>query len=179
MPIDKNSPSNSFSKFNVFIFNNKIILPLKIKTLNLLNKTISTTCMISKIENLAAWQPFAQALLAQIKQPILLLYGDLGAGKTTFSQQLLKAIGCTDQINSPTYSIVNEYQSPKGTIYHFDLYRIKNIAELDDIGFEEYLDNAYLCLIEWPDIYEPYWPQIAHHKIHIKNLGKYREVNFQ
>jgi tRNA threonylcarbamoyladenosine biosynthesis protein TsaE len=82
-----------------------------------------------------------------------LLKGNLGAGKTTFTQYLLKEFGSDDEISSPTYSIVNEYDTPKGKVYHFDLYRLKDVTEAYDFGIEEYLDNGFLSIIEWPDLY--------------------------
>lgn len=83
---------------------------------------------------------------------IVLLKGDLGSGKTTLVKSILKKLGVNDEIKSPTFSIVNEYDHPSGPIYHFDLYRIEKIDELDVIGFEEYIDNCNICFIEWPEV---------------------------
>ena len=83
---------------------------------------------------------------------IVLLKGDLGSGKTTLIKSILKKLGVNDEIKSPTFSIVNEYDHPSGPIYHFDLYRIEKIDELDVIGFEEYINNCNICFIEWPEI---------------------------
>ena len=83
---------------------------------------------------------------------IVLLKGDLGSGKTTLIKSILKKLGVNDEIKSPTFSIVNEYDHPSGPIYHFDLYRIEKIDELDVIGFEEYIDNCNICFIEWPEV---------------------------
>lgn len=76
----------------------------------------------------------------------------MGAGKTTFIRQLCIALGSKDHFSSPTYSIVNEYASPSGKLFHFDLYRLRSEEELYDIGFEEYLDGRHYCFIEWPQI---------------------------
>jgi tRNA threonylcarbamoyladenosine biosynthesis protein TsaE len=85
--------------------------------------------------------------------PILLLKGNLGAGKTTFTQVLLQFLGVTKGVSSPTFNIVNEYQTNLGeSIYHFDLYRIKHVVELEEMGFEDYLESGNICLIEWPEI---------------------------
>jgi tRNA threonylcarbamoyladenosine biosynthesis protein TsaE len=82
---------------------------------------------------------------------VVLLSGELGSGKTTLIQQLCKSIGITQQVTSPTFSIVQEYLSPvKGPIYHMDLYRLEKKSDLEQIGFGEYLDSGHLCLIEWP-----------------------------
>lgn len=86
---------------------------------------------------------------------ILLISGDLGAGKTTLTQQLFRTMGVTDQVTSPTFNLVNVYRNKQGEeSYHFDLYRIKHPAELSDIGFEDYLDSGKICVIEWPEIME-------------------------
>jgi tRNA threonylcarbamoyladenosine biosynthesis protein TsaE len=79
-------------------------------------------------------------------------YGAMGAGKTTFITALCKALKAIDLVSSPTFSIVNEYNTQDGNIiFHFDFYRIKNPEELYDIGFEEYCRNDAWCFIEWPE----------------------------
>ena len=81
---------------------------------------------------------------------ILFLNGEMGAGKTTFSKALCKELGVLDLVKSPTFSIVNEYQTQKGdALYHFDFYRLNNEEEALDIGIEEYFDSGNYCLIEW------------------------------
>jgi tRNA threonylcarbamoyladenosine biosynthesis protein TsaE len=84
-------------------------------------------------------------------QKILLFYGEMGAGKTTFIKAFCAALGVEDTVSSPTFSIVNEYNYPDGKIFHFDCYRLKNQYEALDIGFEEYLYSGNYCLIEWPE----------------------------
>jgi tRNA threonylcarbamoyladenosine biosynthesis protein TsaE len=84
---------------------------------------------------------------------IWLLKGEMGSGKTTLVKEFARIIGTTDQVNSPSYAIVNEYQSISGNpFYHFDFFRAKDVQEILDIGFEEYLDSGNLCLIEWPEL---------------------------
>ncbi|WP_265428975.1 tRNA (adenosine(37)-N6)-threonylcarbamoyltransferase complex ATPase subunit type 1 TsaE [Chryseobacterium sp. YIM B08800] len=131
-----------------------------------------------QINQINAWQKVVDSILPELKHNILLLKGNLGAGKTTFTQFLLKSLGSKDEVNSPTYSIVNEYSSPKGKIYHFDLYRLKNIDEVYDIGIEEYLDNAFLCIIEWPEVYEDELYGLNYHSMSINNTGENREITF-
>ena len=131
-----------------------------------------------KINKIEDWQSVVDAILPNLQHNILLLKGNLGAGKTTFTQFFLKSLGSEDEVSSPTYAIVNEYHSPKGHIFHFDLYRMKSISEVYDIGMDEYLDNAYLCIIEWPEIYEDDLQELPHHTMTIENMGDYREVNF-
>ena len=130
------------------------------------------------IEKIEDWQKVVDSILPELKYNILLLKGNLGAGKTTFTQFLLKNLGSEDEVNSPTYSIVNEYSSPTGKIYHFDLYRLKNIEEVYDIGIEEYLDNAFLCIIEWPEVYEEELYGLNYHSMSINNTGENREITF-
>lgn len=131
-----------------------------------------------KIQHIEEWDDVVERITPHITKPILLLRGNLGAGKTTFSQHLVKALGSDDEVTSPTYSIVNEYQSPKGKIFHFDLYRLKNIEEAFDFGIEEYLDNAFFCIIEWPEIYEPELLPEEYHEMDIFNNGESREITF-
>ncbi len=80
----------------------------------------------------------------------------MGSGKTTFIKELCRSLGSKDNFSSPTYSIVNEYNYPKGKIYHFDLYRLKNSEELHNIGFLDYLDGKSYCFIEWPQMAETF-----------------------
>lgn len=87
---------------------------------------------------------------------IFTLTGDLGSGKTTLVQNLVRKLGSQDRVKSPTFSLVNEYRNVEESIYHFDLYRIKNMDELQDIGIFEYLDSGNFCFIEWPEIIEEY-----------------------
>jgi tRNA threonylcarbamoyladenosine biosynthesis protein TsaE len=85
-------------------------------------------------------------------ETIWLFEGEMGAGKTTLIKAVCQELRVLNTVQSPTFSIVNEYLTDDGeTIYHFDCYRLKNVAEAYDIGVEEYLDSGNLCLIEWPD----------------------------
>ena len=91
---------------------------------------------------------------------IIAFYGAMGAGKTTLIKNLCHRMGVTDEVNSPTFAIVNEYITEEGeSVYHFDFYRIKKIEEAYDIGFENYFDSGNLCLIEWPEMIEPLMPE--------------------
>ncbi|MES2691433.1 MAG: tRNA (adenosine(37)-N6)-threonylcarbamoyltransferase complex ATPase subunit type 1 TsaE [Bacteroidota bacterium] len=79
-------------------------------------------------------------------------YGEMGAGKTTLIKEVCRQLNVADEISSPTYSLVNEYKTTSGqVIYHFDFYRIKNIEEVYDIGYEDYFYSQNICLIEWPE----------------------------
>lgn len=130
---------------------------------------------IDKIED---WQSVIEAIVPELKHNILLLKGNLGAGKTTFTQFFLKKLGSLDEVSSPTYALVNEYDTPHGNVYHFDLYRLKNAREAENIGIDEYLDNAYLCIIEWPEVYEDELADLPHHEITIETKNGFRHINF-
>lgn len=80
---------------------------------------------------------------------IFCLYGNLGAGKTTFTQSLCKVLGVDEAVTSPTFSLVNEYEGKNCIIYHFDFYRIKSEEEVYDMGYEEYFYADAYCFIEW------------------------------
>lgn len=87
---------------------------------------------------------------------ILVFKAGMGAGKTTFIKELCLQLDIIDPVTSPTFSIVNEYHSVSGPrIYHFDLYRLKDLEEILATGFEEYLDSNCYCFIEWPDLVLP------------------------
>lgn len=89
-------------------------------------------------------------ILRNTKSKTILFYGNMGAGKTTLIKRLVKALGVNDAVSSPTYSLVNQYQSDEGTVYHFDFYRINDDSEALDMGLEEYLASGAWNFIEWP-----------------------------
>jgi tRNA threonylcarbamoyladenosine biosynthesis protein TsaE len=94
----------------------------------------------------------AQFLKLVGERAVIAFSGEMGAGKTTFIQALCGNLGIKVEVNSPTFSLVNEYFTPVGdSIFHFDLYRIETPDELFDIGYEEYFYSGSLCLIEWPE----------------------------
>lgn len=103
---------------------------------------------------------------------IFCLVGDLGAGKTQFSKGFAKGLLIEEDITSPTFTIVNEYNEARLPFFHFDVYRINNIEELYDIGYEEYFFGKGVCLIEWAELIEKILPKgITWIKIH-KNIEK-------
>ena len=90
---------------------------------------------------------------------IFALFGEMGVGKTTFIKALCHELGVTEIVQSPTFSIINEYKTTSGgSIYHFDLYRLNNIREVFDIGYEDYLFSGSYCFIEWPELIESLLP---------------------
>lgn len=99
---------------------------------------------------------------SSLQSNIIAFFGAMGAGKTTFIKSICKVLGAKETVNSPTFTIVNEYSSEKGfPIYHFDFYRINKIEEAYDIGVEEYFASDGLCLIEWSEKIETILPPDA------------------
>ena len=103
---------------------------------------------------------FAENFASQLhKKDIVVLSGDLGSGKTKFVQGILKHFGLENEISSPTFTIVNEYDANNQKIYHFDLYRLESMDEAFDIGVEDYFDSGAVCLLEWPERIEDILPE--------------------
>ena len=113
------------------------------------------------LNNLSDIDIVAQKFVENIgDRKVFAFYGEMGAGKTTFIKALCKFLGVTETITSPTFAIVNEYSTEKGDpIFHFDFYRIKNIEEAYDFGYEDYFYSGHLCFIEWPELVEPLLPE--------------------
>ena len=111
--------------------------------------------------------------------PVIALYGEMGAGKTTFTKALCRALNVMEGVNSPTFTLINEYTTEGGElIFHFDFYRINKLEEAFDIGFEEFVDSGYLCIIEWPEKIEQILPpDTLRVKISVLENGN-REVTF-
>ena len=93
------------------------------------------------------------AALARALHPgaVIAYRGDLGAGKTAFTRGLARGLGCSEQVTSPTYTIVNEYLSGKMPLFHFDMYRLGSADDLWDIGWDDYLDRMGVCAVEWSE----------------------------
>lgn len=112
---------------------------------------------ISKNEN--DTKNFAKRLAAKLKpRDIIVLTGDLGSGKTKFTEGFLSYFGLENEISSPTFTIVNEYKKNDINIYHFDVYRLEDSSEFSEIGGEEYFENG-ICLIEWGELIEDVLPK--------------------
>ncbi|SDW94686.1 tRNA threonylcarbamoyladenosine biosynthesis protein TsaE [Lutibacter oricola] len=101
----------------------------------------------------------AKYVIDNAANKVILFYGEMGVGKTTLIKEIVKQLGVNDNVSSPTFSLVNEYQSNSGdTIYHFDFYRIDNEEEAMDIGIDEYFYSNSWCLVEWPNKVENLLP---------------------
>ncbi len=105
----------------------------------------------------------AEAVLAAAEHRTVVVFrGEMGAGKTTLIREIAALLGCTDTVTSPTFAIVNQYKGTGGRmVYHFDFYRIEDLREAYDFGYEEYFYSGDLCLVEWPEKIEPLLPADA------------------
>ncbi len=114
-----------------------------------------------KITTLKAIGKAAKELIERFpQQRVFAFYGKMGAGKTTFIQAICRELGTHDNVTSPTFALINEYKTIKGdSIFHFDFYRIKEMEEAFDLGYEDYIYSGNYCLIEWPEKIEPLLPQ--------------------
>lgn len=114
---------------------------------------------ISSIDDL---QKAAKEFISNIgSNKVFAFYGKMGAGKTTLIKAICEELGVTDTVASPTFAIVNEYRTKHNNepIYHFDFYRIKQLSEVYDMGYEDYLYSGNLCFIEWPELIEELLPE--------------------
>ena len=113
---------------------------------------------------------------------VFTLTGDLGVGKTVFTQGFAHGLGITEPVNSPTFTIVQVYEGGRLPFYHFDVYRIADLEEMDEIGYEDYVYGEGVCLIEWANLIEEILPD-HYQKITIrKDLEKgfdYREIEME
>jgi tRNA threonylcarbamoyladenosine biosynthesis protein TsaE len=103
---------------------------------------------------------FVKELLTIIGEAKVILFeGDLGSGKTTLIKEICKQLKVSENTGSPTFSIVNHYRCENGnSVFHFDLYRLKNKSEVMEIGMDEYIQSGNYCLIEWPEIGADFYP---------------------
>ena len=116
-------------------------------------------------------EKIGQALGAQLRPGTILAYtGDLGAGKTAFTRGIARGLGCTEQVTSPTYTIVNEYLSGRLPLFHFDMYRLSCADDLWDIGWEDYLDRNGVCAVEWSENVEEALEGAV--RVHIRKTGE-------
>ena len=126
---------------------------------------------------------FAKSLGEQAKPgTVYTLTGDLGVGKTVFAQGLAKGLGIEEAINSPTFTIVQVYDEGRLPFYHFDVYRIGDIEEMDEIGYEDYFYGDGVCLVEWAELIEELLPKTRGELVIEKDLQKgfdYRRITLQ
>ena len=121
---------------------------------------MSMEIRIKSIEEIAVAVKEFEAAMGERK--VFAFYGKMGAGKTTFIKAVCEELGVEDVINSPTFAIVNEYVDGQGEpVYHFDFYRIKNLQEVMDLGYEDYVYSGHVCFMEWPELIENLLPDDA------------------
>ena len=110
---------------------------------------------------------------------IFCLNGDLGTGKTVFTQGFAKGLGIEENVNSPTFTILQEYYDGRLPLYHFDVYRVGDIEEMDEIGYEDYFYGEGVCLIEWSELIKELIPEEAEEITIEKDLSRgfdYRRI---
>ena len=122
--------------------------------------------------------------IGQMAKPgmVISLTGDLGVGKTVFTQGLAKGLGIEEPVNSPTFTIVQVYEKGRLPLYHFDVYRIGDIEEMDEIGYEDYFYGGGVCLIEWADLIREILPEQMCRVTIEKDLEKgfdYRKITLE
>ncbi len=112
------------------------------------------------VKDLADLPAAARELIPHLQgYGVVALYGGMGAGKTTLVSALMREMGSTDDVTSPTFALVNDYLTGTGQhVYHFDFYRIDTLQEAFDLGYEEYFYSGDLCLVEWPEKIEELLP---------------------
>lgn len=133
--------------------------------------------MTFQAESLQDLPDIAKQIISKFNHKIILFEGEMGAGKTTLIKEMIHQMGSEDETSSPTFSIVNEYETEMGKIYHFDFYRIKSEEEAMDFGVEDYLDSGNYCFIEWPEKIENLIPE-PHHLIKIIAQENQRTIIF-
>lgn len=133
--------------------------------------------MTSTINSIQELPELAKKIISKFQHKIILFEGEMGAGKTTLIKEIIAQMGSDDETSSPTFSIVNEYETEMGKVFHFDLYRIKSEMEALDFGIEEYLDSGAYCFIEWPDKLGSLLPDL-HHTVKIIAQENQRTIIF-
>ena len=112
------------------------------------------------LKNESETAAFGARLAEEIKPgTVIALTGDLGAGKTTLTKAIARGLGVTETLTSPTFTIVQEYESGRMPVYHFDVYRVHDEDEMFELGFDDYLHGKGVCLIEWAELVEDLLPE--------------------
>ena len=121
----------------------------------------------------------AKQLIDSFTHSIVAMSGQMGSGKTTLVQAIVSKLGSDENVSSPTFGLVHEYNIPNGKLIHMDLYRLKQESEFEQIGFEDYLSTGNLCLIEWPELAVKHI-QGGYHHLNIEWVNdRKRKLNFK
>ena len=121
----------------------------------------------------------AKQLIDSFTHSIVAIIGQMGSGKTTLVQAIVSQLGSDEIVSSPTFGLVHEYNIRNGKLIHMDLYRLEHESELEQLGFDDYLNTGNLCLIEWPELATKYIQGSCHHlSIECVNIRK-RKLNFK
>ncbi|MFA8435925.1 MAG: tRNA (adenosine(37)-N6)-threonylcarbamoyltransferase complex ATPase subunit type 1 TsaE [Marinifilaceae bacterium] len=134
-----------------------------------------------KINSLDEINEVARQFLREVKDKrVFALYGAMGVGKTTFVKAVCEEFGVEDTINSPSFAIVNEYHTPKDVIiYHFDFYRIDDVEEAYDFGYEDYFYSNNFCFVEWPEKIESILPAGTVNVLFTENPDGTRSISIE
>lgn len=134
---------------------------------------------IFKIKDPSALDGVAGSLMAAYPEGrIFAFFGPMGVGKTTFIKAICRHLGSNDNVASPTFSIINQYLTPSGeNIFHFDFYRIKDLVEVFNLGYEDYFFSGGYCFIEWPEKIESLLPE-GSHKVFMEEVDGERIIRF-
>ena len=123
---------------------------------------VTVPFVICATDSLSELKYVAQEVIESLEgRTVVLLRGEMGAGKTTLISRIAAYLGAEDTVTSPTFALVNQYEGSECRIYHFDFYRIEEIEEVFDLGYEEYFYSGDLCFVEWPEKIEPLLPDDA------------------
>ena len=140
-------------------------------------------CVIIETENPEETFALGQKIgRAATPGQVYTLTGDLGVGKTVFTQGVASGLGITEPVNSPTFTIVQVYEEGRLPFYHFDVYRIGDVEEMEEIGYQDYFYGEGLCMIEWAQLIEEIIPENARHITIEKDLDKgfdYRRITIE
>jgi tRNA threonylcarbamoyladenosine biosynthesis protein TsaE len=140
-----------------------------------MDKRDFTQVLMDEAATLQAGQRFSRYLPTGFT---VFLHGDLGAGKTTFIRGVLQGLGYQGKVKSPTYTLVEPYELPDVTLYHFDLYRLIDEEEWEEAGFRDYFNASSICMIEWPEKAQSLLPS-ADIEVHLLHQPDGREIQFQ